>query len=57
MALKGKTPAEKCGIMIERQDKWKTVIESIERTSSDKKYIESFSLCISSLTYSLFTSI
>ncbi len=27
-ALKGKTPAEKCGIIIEGQDKWKTVIEN-----------------------------
>ena len=28
-ALKGKTPAEKCGIIIEGQDKWKTVIPSV----------------------------
>jgi len=28
MALNGKTPAEKCGIIIEGQDKWKTVIEN-----------------------------
>jgi putative transposase len=27
-ALNGKTPAEKCGIVIEGQDKWKTVIEN-----------------------------
>ena len=27
-ALSGKTPAEKCGIMIEGQDKWKTIIEN-----------------------------
>ena len=26
MALNGKTPAKKCGIMTEGQDKWKTVI-------------------------------
>lgn len=28
MALDGKTAAEKCGIIIECQDKWKTVIEN-----------------------------
>ena len=28
MALNGKTPAEKCGIIIEGKDKWKTVIEN-----------------------------
>jgi putative transposase len=27
-ALDGKTPAEKCGIIIGGQDKWKTVIEN-----------------------------
>jgi putative transposase len=27
-ALEGKTPAEKCGIVIEGQDKWKTVIQN-----------------------------
>lgn len=27
-ALKGKTPAEKCGIVIEGENKWKTVIEN-----------------------------
>src|SRR2546430_1056710 len=27
-ALNGKTPAEKCGIMIEGENKWKTVIEN-----------------------------
>jgi hypothetical protein len=26
--LKGKTPAEKCGIIIEGENKWKTVIEN-----------------------------
>lgn len=30
-ALNGKTPAEKCGIMIEGQDKWKTVIENASK--------------------------
>ncbi|MGC1932058.1 MAG: DDE-type integrase/transposase/recombinase [Candidatus Nitrosopolaris sp.] len=30
-ALKGKTPAEKFGIIIEGQDKWKTVIENASR--------------------------
>ena len=29
--LKGKTPAEKCGIIIERADKWKTVIENASK--------------------------
>jgi putative transposase len=28
MALNGKTPAEKCGIIIEGENKWKTVIEN-----------------------------
>jgi putative transposase len=28
MALKGKTPAEVCGIKIEGLDKWKTLIEN-----------------------------
>ncbi|MGD0203402.1 MAG: hypothetical protein ABSC20_05795 [Candidatus Bathyarchaeia archaeon] len=27
-ALDGKTPAEACGIIIEGQDKWKTLIEN-----------------------------
>ena len=27
-ALKGKTPAEKCGIMIEGENKWKTMIQN-----------------------------
>lgn len=31
-ALKGKTPAEKCGIMIEGENKWKTVIENASRS-------------------------
>ena len=30
-ALKGKTPAEKSGIIIGGQDKWKTVIENASR--------------------------
>ena len=30
-ALKGKTPAEKCGIVIEGENKWKTVIENASR--------------------------
>lgn len=34
MALDGKTPAEKCGIIIEGENKWKTVIQN---TSSHKK--------------------
>ncbi|MFZ0510661.1 MAG: hypothetical protein WAM14_03565, partial [Candidatus Nitrosopolaris sp.] len=32
-ALKGKTPAEKCGIIIEGPDKWKTVIENASKLS------------------------
>lgn len=31
MALAGKTPAEKCGIMIEGENKWKTVIENASK--------------------------
>ena len=30
-ALKGKTPAEKCGIMIECENNWKTVIENASK--------------------------
>lgn len=30
-ALKGKTPAEKCGIVIEGENKWKTVIENAKK--------------------------
>jgi putative transposase len=30
-ALNGKTPAEKCGIIIEGQDKWKTVIQNAKK--------------------------
>ena len=30
-ALKGKTPAEKCGIIIEGDDKWNTVIENASK--------------------------
>jgi hypothetical protein len=29
--LKGKTPAEKCGIVIEGGNKWKTVVENATR--------------------------
>jgi len=31
--LNGKTPAEKCGIMVEGKDKWKTLIQNATRTS------------------------
>jgi hypothetical protein len=31
MALKGSTPAEKCGIVIEGENKWKTVIENASK--------------------------
>jgi len=30
-ALNGKTPAEACGITIEGQDKWKTLIENASK--------------------------
>jgi chromosome segregation ATPase len=30
-ALRGKTPAEKCGIVIEGENKWKTVIENASK--------------------------
>ena len=33
MALDGKTPAEKCGIIIEGENKWKTVIENASKKS------------------------
>ena len=33
-ALKGKTPAEKCGIVIEGENKWKTVIENASKMSN-----------------------
>ncbi len=33
-ALKGKTPAEKCGIIIEGENKWNTVIENASRRKS-----------------------
>jgi len=31
MALKGKTPADKCGIIIEGDNKWKTIIENASK--------------------------
>ena len=31
-ALNGKTPAEACGITIEGQDKWKTLIENASKS-------------------------
>lgn len=30
-ALKGKTPADKCGIIIEGENKWRTVIENASK--------------------------
>jgi hypothetical protein len=30
-ALNGKTPAEKCGIVIEGENKWKTLIENASK--------------------------
>jgi len=38
-ALKGKTPAEKCGIIIGGQDKWKTVIENARVSSNDRELV------------------
>jgi transposase-like protein len=32
-ALQGKTPTEKCGIIIEGENKWKTMIENASRTT------------------------
>jgi putative transposase len=32
--LDGKTPAEACGIKVEGQDKWKTLIENASRKHS-----------------------
>ena len=34
-AFNSKTPAEKCGIIIEGQNKWKAVIEMYARNSGD----------------------
>jgi len=34
MASNGKTPAEKCRIIIEGQVKWKTVIENVSKTAN-----------------------
>ncbi len=31
-ALKGKTPAEKCGIVIEGENKWKTLIQNASKS-------------------------
>jgi putative transposase len=36
-ALNGKTPAEKCGIVIEGENKWKTVIQNASRVFN--KYV------------------
>jgi hypothetical protein len=33
MGLDGLTPAEKCGIMIEGKDKWKTLIQQSARNA------------------------
>lgn len=35
-ALYGKTPAEACGIQIEGQDKWKTLIENASNSRQKK---------------------
>jgi hypothetical protein len=32
-ALNGKTPADACGIQIDGQNKWKTIIENASKTS------------------------
>jgi len=34
MALDGMTPADKCGIIIEGNNKWKTIIENASKTTS-----------------------
>jgi len=34
MALDGKTPAEACGIKVEGQDKWKTLIQNASKNST-----------------------
>jgi hypothetical protein len=36
MALDGKTPAELCGIQIEGENKWKTIIENARAILGDK---------------------
>jgi putative transposase len=33
MGLNGMTPAERCGIIIDGEDKWKTLIENASKTS------------------------
>ena len=42
--LKGKTPAEACGIEIKGENKWKTLIEnaSINNSAKPKEKIEDF---------------
>jgi putative transposase len=35
-ALDGKTPAEKCRIIIEGQDKWRTVIQNAKKKEQNK---------------------
>ena len=38
MALNGKTPAEKCGIKIEGENKWQTVIQNaVKKTELNEK--------------------
>jgi hypothetical protein len=43
-ALKGATPAEKCGIEIKGENKWKTLIEnaSMNKTNESKERLEDF---------------
>jgi hypothetical protein len=35
-ALDGKTPAEMCGIQIEGENKWKTIIENAKNCETNK---------------------
>ncbi len=39
-ALNGKTPAEKCGIIIEGRNKWKTVIENATKVGFNESHIQ-----------------
>jgi hypothetical protein len=37
MALDGKTPSEACGIKVEGQDKWKTLIQNASQLNRENK--------------------
>jgi len=36
MSLCGKTPSEACGIMVQGNDKWKTLIQKASNTNYDQ---------------------